>query len=76
VKPLKDLPDIFLMTNDKGEKYQLKLEGLAHIFLYLVMCLEKSDCSISQIGLSSFTQQNLHLSFHLLYQDLKHLCNM
>jgi hypothetical protein len=69
-------PQHFLVLNDKGgEKYQLKLEGLALLYSVL-FCLEKTDCPILQIGLSDFAQQNFYLSFHFLVTvDLRTCCN-
>jgi hypothetical protein len=37
VKPLEDLPHIFLCLMTKGEKYRLKLEGLTQFVLVSVM---------------------------------------
>jgi hypothetical protein len=65
VKPLEDLPNTFWCLMIKGEKYQLKLEGLA-ILCSVLFCLEKSDCPVLQTGLSGFAQQNFYLSFHFL----------
>jgi hypothetical protein len=44
VKPLEDLPNTFWCLMIKGEKYQLKLEGLALLRLVLFY-LKKLDCS-------------------------------
>jgi hypothetical protein len=43
VKPLEDLPNTFWCLMTKGEKYQLKFEGLA-LLCYVLLCLEKLDC--------------------------------
>jgi hypothetical protein len=60
----------------KGEKYQLKLEGLALLCLVL-FCLEKLDCPILQTGLSDFAQQNFSSIFSpLVLVDMKNICNM
>jgi hypothetical protein len=45
VKPLEDLANTFWCLLTKGEKYQLKLEGLALLCLVL-FCLEKLDCPV------------------------------
>jgi hypothetical protein len=37
VKPIEDLPNRFLVLNDKGGESILKLEGLAHVFLNNVL---------------------------------------
>jgi hypothetical protein len=37
MKPLEDLPYIFLVLNGNGEKFRLKLEGLAHLFFSSVL---------------------------------------
>jgi hypothetical protein len=68
VKPLGDLPTSFECLMTKGKKDRLKLEGLAHFFCFILS---------EKIGLSNFTQQNFHLSFHFLsHVDLKTLCNV
>jgi hypothetical protein len=41
----RSLPQHFLVLNDKGGKYQLKLEGLALLHSVL-FCLEKPGCLI------------------------------
>jgi hypothetical protein len=48
----------------KGEKYQLKLEGLA-LFYLVLFCLEKPDWPVFQTELSDFAQQNFHLFFFI-----------
>jgi hypothetical protein len=48
-------PQHFFVLNDKGEKYQLKLEGLA-LLCSVLLCVEKLDYSLLQTGLSGFTQ--------------------
>jgi hypothetical protein len=55
VKPLEDLPNTFWCLMTKGEKYQLKLEGLA-FFCLVLFCLEKLDYPIlpSIISICSF----------------------
>jgi hypothetical protein len=55
VKPVEDLPNTFWCLMTKGEKYQLKLEGLA-LFCSVQFCLKKSDCPIlpSRISICSF----------------------
>jgi hypothetical protein len=55
VKHLEDLSHIFLVLNDKGEKYRLKLEGSTQFVLVSVMS--------GKTGLPSFSQQNFYLSF-------------
>jgi hypothetical protein len=60
----------------KGEKYQLKHDGLAPLCLVL-FCLEKPDCPALQTGLSSFAQHNFSSIFSpLVLVDLKNICNM
>jgi hypothetical protein len=60
VKPLKDLPNTFwcLMTN--GEKYQLKLEGLAPLFSVL-LCMENRTvqfCPVEFLSIFSLPCNN------------------
>jgi hypothetical protein len=50
VKPLEDLPYIFLCLITKGEKYRLKLEGSTQFVLVSVLS--------EKIGLSDFAQHN------------------
>jgi hypothetical protein len=69
-------PQHFLVLNDKGEKYQLKLEGLA-LLCSVLFCLEKSDCPDLQTGLSGFAQHNFSsIGSPLVLVDLKNICNM
>jgi hypothetical protein len=66
----------FLVLNDKGEKYQIKFEGLA-LLCSVLFYLEKLDCPILQIRLSGFAQQNFSSIFSpLVLVDLKNICNM
>jgi hypothetical protein len=65
VKPLEDLPNTFWCLMTKGEKYQLKVKGLA-LLCSILFCLEKLDCSVLQTGLFGFAQQNFYLSFYFL----------
>jgi hypothetical protein len=50
VKPREDLPNTFWCLMTKGEKYQLKLEGLA-LFYSVLLCLKKPDCPALICGL-------------------------
>jgi hypothetical protein len=60
----------------KGEKYQIKLEGLP-LLCSVLLYLEKPDCPVLQIGLSGFAQQNfLSIFSPLVLVDLKNNCNM
>jgi hypothetical protein len=60
----------------KGEKYQLKLEGL-DLLCSVLFSLEKPDCPILQTGLSGFAQQIFSSIFSpLILVDLKNICNM
>jgi hypothetical protein len=64
-------PQDFFVLNDKGEKHQLKLEGLA-LLCSVLFYLEKLDCPILQTGLSGFAQQNFSSIFSpLVLVDLK-----
>jgi hypothetical protein len=51
-------PPPFWCLMTKGEKHQLKLEGLTHVFLIFVLS--------GKTRLSSFVQQNFYLSFYFL----------
>jgi hypothetical protein len=53
VKPVEELPDIFLVLNDKGGEKRLKLEGQLSGFPVLFY-LEKSDYPVFQTELSGF----------------------
>jgi hypothetical protein len=69
VKPLEGLPNIFLVLNKKGEKYQLKLEGSTHFVLVSVMS--------GKTRLSGFAQQNFSSIFSTLVSvDMKNICNV
>jgi hypothetical protein len=43
VKPLEDLPNSFWSLMSKGEKSQLKLEGLAQFFFLFLFCLKQMN---------------------------------
>jgi hypothetical protein len=55
VKPLEDLPYIFLCLITKGEKYRLKLEGSTQFVLVSILS--------EKIGLSDFAQHNFLSTF-------------
>jgi hypothetical protein len=46
VKPLEDIPDIFLVINDKWEESRLKIEGLAFFIVLVLFCLKKLNSLI------------------------------
>jgi hypothetical protein len=58
VKPLEDLPHIFLCLMIKGEKYQLKLERSTQFVLVSVL-FEKMDCPV-------LPRRIFYLSFYFL----------
>jgi hypothetical protein len=69
-------PNTFWCLMTKGEKYQLKLEGL-NLLCSVMFCLKKSDCPVLQTELSGFAQQNFSSIFSpLVLVDLKNICNM
>jgi hypothetical protein len=73
-EPSRRSPQHFLVLNDKGEKYQLKLEGLA-LLCSVLFCLEKPDCPVLQTGLSGFAHQNFpSILSPLISVDLRTCC--
>jgi hypothetical protein len=55
VKPLEDIANTFWCLMTKGDKYRLKLEGIA-LLCSVLFCLDKLDCPVLQTGLSDFAQ--------------------
>jgi hypothetical protein len=76
VEALKDLSNTFWCLMTMGEKYQLKLEGLA-LLCSVLFCLKKLGCLVLQTRLSDFFQQNFSSIFSpLILLNLKNICNM
>jgi hypothetical protein len=74
VKPIEDLPNRFLVLNDKGGESILKLEGLAHVFLNNVLSGKTGLSNIANWTVW-FCQQNFYLSFLFLVSvDLRTKC--